>query len=147
MDILRELTDNSIILSALIAWAIAQILKVIIVKIKTKSWDLKRLIGAGGMPSSHTSFVVAMAVSVLKSCGYNSPEFAISLVLALIVMYDASGVRRAVGENAKVLNQIIDLLGEGESMAAQKKLKELLGHTPIEVLAGAVLGTAVGMLY
>ena len=106
------------------------------------------MIGSGGMPSSHSSLVCALTISVARLNGIQSVEFAISFVLALIVMYDASGVRRAAGKHAEEINKIkeqIDLL-DGEKDSFEPKLKELLGHTPLEVLGGALLGIAIALL-
>lgn len=137
---------GSVILTALIAWFIAQTLKVIFVCIKHKKIDFRRFIGSGGMPSSHSSTVTALCVSVGLTEGFHSAVFAVSFILALVVMYDAAGVRRAAGQQAKILNKIVEEWGKADYRDTEKKLKELLGHTPVEVFAGALLGIAVALL-
>ena len=129
--------------TCIIAWFAAQLIKVITTLIKDKKLDFSRLVGAGGMPSSHSSFVTSLAAGVGFEKGFAGTEFAISAVLALIVMYDAAGVRRAAGQQAKILNKLVEEWGKADFTATDKRLKELLGHTPKEVFAGAVLGIAV----
>lgn len=134
--------NNPIIAACVIGWFIAQLIKVLLVLLKSKKFDVTRFIGSGGMPSSHSSFVVALAVSVGKYQGVASPFFALAFVLAVVVMYDAAGVRRAASQQAKIINRLV---AQQETLDV-KKLKELLGHTPLEVLCGAVLGAAVGFV-
>jgi len=129
----------------MLAWVTAQVLKLIIVLITQKRLDFYRLVGAGGMPSAHSALVVALASSVCRFCGYASPEFALSACLALIVMYDASSVRRAAGEQAKILNYMMDHWNKTSPELFTKELKELLGHTPVEVFAGGLLGLIFGI--
>lgn len=139
-----NLMNNYVLWVAVIAWLSAQLLKVLFYGIKHRTFSLERLMGAGGMPSSHTSTVTSLAVAIARVYGLGSPLFALSLVLAGIVMYDASGVRRAAGEQAKVLNRLLfEQHGPDET---QKMLKELLGHTPLEVFGGAVLGVALALI-
>ena len=102
----------------------------------------KSFVGSGGMPSSHSAFVVSMATSIGQVYGYNSSMSALSTVFALVVMYDAAGVRRAAGRQAAVLNEIIDML-QAKKGVSEKKLKELIGHTPVEVIVGALLGIII----
>ena len=137
---------DSVLVTAVIAWFLAQVLKVIFVLIKDKKIDFNRFIGAGGMPSSHSSFVVSLAMGVGLVSGFSSTAFAISVVLALVVMYDAAGVRRAAGQQARILNKIVEEWGKEDFKNTEKKLKELLGHTPVEVFAGAVLGILIALL-
>ncbi len=138
---------NPIFETAAAAWLLAQVLKVISELILRRRLDFSRLVGAGGMPSSHAAFVSALGTSVGQVRGWDSAEFAISLVFALIIMYDAAGVRRAAGRQAHILNQIVADLQRGGKLAEEgEKLKELLGHTPVEVLAGAALGTIFSFL-
>lgn len=117
----------------------AQALKVLIEYAYTKKVDRALLFGTGGMPSSHSAFVVAMASSIGTVEGLHSSIFAVSLVFALIVMYDAAGVRRAAGKHAQVINDMVERL-ENIGITPDEKLKELLGHSPIEVMAGALWG-------
>ncbi len=137
---------DSVIFTALLAWFIAQSLKVIFVFLKHKKLDFRRFIGSGGMPSSHSSTVMALSTAVGLTDGFLSTIYAVSLVLALIVMYDAAGVRRAAGQQAKILNKIVEEWGKASFSDTEKKLKELLGHTPIEVLAGAALGVVIAVI-
>lgn len=141
--------NNQVLGIAFIGWAVAQILKVIICAIKNKKVDLTRIVGSGGMPSSHSSTVTSLATAVGLHCGFDSTQFALSFIFAFIVMYDAAGVRRAVGEQARILNEMIEESLQGKTENLQKKLKELIGHTKKEVVAGAVLGVliAIGLYY
>ena len=145
MDFLEQILSNKVLITCVTAWFIAQLLKIIIVFQKSKKIDITRFVGSGGMPSSHTSFVMSLATAMGKLYGWSSPLFAFSLCLAFIVMYDAAGVRRAAGYQAKVLNMIIDDLAH-HKLLGNERLKELLGHTPKEVLAGAVLGIVIAQL-
>jgi len=131
--------------SAILAWAAAQLIKIIIEFCKTKKINLSLIVGSGGMPSSHTSFVTAISVTIGLTEGFDTSLFAVSAVLGLIVMYDASGVRRAAGKQAEVINMIVENI-ENTGIKLDKKLKELLGHSPIEVAMGAVLGTLVAII-
>lgn len=151
MDLLMteflDLFSNYILIAALASWLLAQLLKVLFYSIKHRTINLERLIGAGGMPSSHTATVVALTVAVGRLEGLASPLFAIAFILACVVMYDATGVRRAAGEQAKVLNKLVfEHSEDDEPMDAQKALKEFLGHTPLEVFGGAILGIIVAFL-
>lgn len=138
--------ENRVLLAALLAGFIAQILKVIVNYLVKGKIDFRLFVTSGGMPSSHTALVVALATGVCRELGWNSIEFAIAVVFALIVMYDAAGVRRAVGKQAEVLNIIMaDVVHRGKFR--EERLKELLGHTPKEVFAGGVLGLIVACFY
>ncbi len=145
MNFFSQLFNNRIIWISLLAWFIAQFLKVILTIISVKKLDLTRFIGSGGMPSSHTALVVSLATSIGLQEGFNSPIFALSLVVALVVMYDAAGVRRAAGKQAAVLNEIVAELQSLHTIR-EEKLIELLGHTPVEVIAGAALGIIISSL-
>ena len=127
-----------------IAWAIAQVIKVITDSVPKRKLDLNRLATSGGMPSSHTALVVALTMVLGMKLGVNSPAFAISAIFSSVVMYDATGVRRAAGRQARVLNRIVDDLFHQEGIK-EERLRELLGHTPIEVIAGAALGVLVSV--
>ncbi|MBP3362031.1 MAG: divergent PAP2 family protein [Clostridia bacterium] len=146
MRYLYEFGQNQILWTAVLSWFIAQVLKVVLVYIEKRKIDIRRMIGSGGMPSSHSSFSVALAASVGFVDGFSSPGFAICFCFALVVMYDAAGVRRSAGQQAKILNKIIEEWEEGNFENTERKLKELLGHTPIEVVAGAVLGIIVSII-
>lgn len=145
MEFFKQIASNKVLITCVTAWFIAQLLKIILTFYKTKKIDITRFIGSGGMPSSHSSFVMALATSIGKIFGWASAEFAMSICFAFIVMYDAAGVRRAAGYQAKVLNMIIDDLTHHKPLG-NKRLKELLGHTPKEVFAGAILGIIIAQL-
>lgn len=141
-----EILKGSILLTAVISWFTAQLIKVILVLITSKKIDFRRFIGAGGMPSSHASFVVSLATAIGITEGFESSMFAMAVVLALVVMYDAAGVRRAAGQMAIKLNQLVEEWETDNEKLRGKQLKELLGHTPVEVFAGALLGMAIGII-
>lgn len=148
MVLLKILTSNYILNVTATAWFTAQLLKTIINYALTKELKAERMVGAGGMPSAHSAFVCSLLMATAKQCGYSSPEFAIAFALAVIVMYDAMGVRRAAGEQAKAINKIMQgMQKNGENKVDEKRLKELLGHTPLEVLGGVLVGIAVSMLF
>jgi len=137
---------HSTLATAIIAWFLAQLIKVILVLLTHKKLDFGRFVGSGGMPSSHSAIVCALSTAILFTEGYKSAQFAISVVFALVVMYDAAGVRRAAGQQAKILNRIVEDWGKATYSDTEKKLKELLGHTPKEVFVGAILGVLVGIV-
>ncbi|MCL2188721.1 MAG: divergent PAP2 family protein [Defluviitaleaceae bacterium] len=142
-----DFATNRHLLTALFALFLAQILKVLFDYWYTRSWKKALAISPGGMPSSHSALTVALMASIGIHEGFGTTLFAISAVLALVVMYDAAGVRRAAGEQAKAINIIFERL-EDRGLKLDKKLKELLGHRPIEVIAGALLGMGVaGAVY
>lgn len=145
MSFFNEILSNRILWISLLAWLTAQVLKVVFTIIFMKKLDLTRLVGSGGMPSSHSALVVSLATCIGKQEGFHSPIFSLSVAVALVVMYDAAGVRRAAGKQARVLNEIISALQEHRAIT-EEKLKELLGHTPIEVIAGALLGIIIASL-
>ena len=147
------LACNYILYVPLLSWLAAQICKTIIDLILSGKLDLERMFGAGGMPSAHSALVCSLTVAIARTVGVSSPEFALAFLVACVVMYDAMGVRRSAGEQAKVLNKIIftweksqDAPDEDEDDMFKKDLKESLGHTPLEVLGGALLGILVAML-
>lgn len=145
MDFISGVINNKAITVPVLSWLIAQILKVAFVFIKDKKFDFTRFVGSGGMPSSHSAFIVALAVTLGRLHGWNSSYFAIALAISLIVMYDAAGVRRAAGKQAKVLNKMI--YSFNDLIEFEGRLKELIGHSPIEVFAGALLGIIVALLF
>ncbi|MBE3126754.1 MAG: divergent PAP2 family protein, partial [Candidatus Atribacteria bacterium] len=130
---------NKIIIIAFITWVVNQILKLIIFYITEKKWDMRRFVGAGGMPSTHSALSICVATTIGLKEGWDSPLFALAIVIAFIIMADAAGVRRETGEQAKVLNKIILEFFE-ERKIRDKNLKELVGHTPFEVIVGAFIG-------
>ncbi|MBO4749727.1 MAG: divergent PAP2 family protein [Lachnospiraceae bacterium] len=142
------LFDNAFFLSAATGWLVAQILKTIIHMLFTKKFNAERLIGSGGMPSSHSATVCALTTAACMRCGVDSFEFAISLVLALIVMYDAMGVRRETGIQAKLINEMLQAFEEmgNSDLPTDEKLKEFVGHTPLQVIAGGILGILIALI-
>ena len=130
---------NKIIIIALITWTLNQSLKLIIFYITEKKWDIRRFVGAGGMPSTHSALSICVATTIGIKEGWESPLFALAIVIAFIIMADAAGVRRETGEQAKVLNKII-LEFFKEIKLTDKRFKELVGHTPFEVIVGAFIG-------
>ncbi len=146
MNQLEELFSNKALWSAVFAWAIAQLIKIILDYTKSRKVNLSLAMSSGGMPSSHSAFVTAMSTSVGLTDGFNSHLFAIAAVVSLVVMYDAAGVRRAAGKQARAINMLFDNF-ENQGIILDKKLKELLGHSPIEVAAGAILGIVVALVF
>lgn len=148
MIFLEQILANELLISAAAAWFIAQVLKTIIHTILTKDFQIERMYGSGGMPSCHSATVTALATSSFFLYGAGSSEFAISVILAIVVMYDARGVRRETGIQAKVLNDLIALLTDihNELMSMDEKLKEFVGHTPLQVVVGAILGFMIACI-
>lgn len=146
MNVLSQLIHNKYMWVPFFTWLSIQSFKVIWDLIATKKFNFKRILGAGGMPSSHSAIVMAITVLVGKEEGFNSYLFAMSLVFSCIVMYDAAGVRRAAGKQARMLNRIIETPGLTGGQV-QEKLVEVLGHTPLQVLVGATIGIIVGSLF
>lgn len=142
----KELLANSVLWTAVIGWATAQALKVILTLIIYKKLDFTRLTGSGGMPSSHSAFVVSLTMAIGFTSGFNSAAFAICAVMSFVVMYDAAGVRRSAGQQAAILNKLVETWGKEDKSLTEKKLKELLGHTPVEVIAGAILGIIIAII-
>ena len=123
----------------------AQLLKTIFTFIATKKLNLERMVGAGGMPSAHSALVCSLTVAIARTVGVSSPEFALAFLVARVVMYDAMGVRRETGDQGKVINDILRIFEDmGKPISPEKKFKELVGHTPLQVVCGAALGIAVG---
>lgn len=140
------LINNRLVVCALVGWCTAQILKTIINVLVTKEFHAERLVGSGGMPSSHSATVCALTTAAAMVYGLGSAEFAISFILAVVVMYDAMGVRRETGKQAKLLNTMMSTFKHEYKVFSQELLKEYIGHTPLQVLAGAALGVALSIL-
>ena len=136
---------NVVLCLSVAAWAIAQIIKFVIVLITKHKLDWRHILSSGGMPSSHSAFVCACAAAMGYLYGWTSPFFTISAVVAIVVMYDAANVRKAAGEQAKILNYIMDHWGDMKPAIFGKELKDLLAHTPFQVLMGGLLGIVVGL--
>lgn len=150
MNYVYDLFHNFVLMSALVGWASAQIIKTILDFILTKEFSVERLVGSGGMPSCHSATVCALSTAAALQYGMGSFEFAIACVFAIVVMYDARGVRRETGNQAEVLNQIMDFFNNenpGTIKFTQENLKELIGHTPLQVLIGAIFGIAVAFCF
>ncbi|MBW4611714.1 MAG: divergent PAP2 family protein [Desmonostoc vinosum HA7617-LM4] len=143
MQDIGDIFNNQVLLVALVACFIAQGLKLVIELIKNRKLNVRVLVTTGGMPSAHSALVTALAAGVGQTTGWNSPEFAIATIFAIIVMYDAAGVRQAAGKQARILNQLIDELFHDKPEFIQDRLKELLGHTPVQVIAGSILGITI----
>lgn len=145
---MTSIFDNPVFIAAASGWVVAQVLKTLIHMIFAKKFVAERLIGSGGMPSSHSATVCAMTTAACIIYKVDSFEFAVSLILALIVMYDAMGVRREAGIQAKLINEMMDAFAEmgKNDLTPDEKLKEFIGHTPLQVMAGAILGFLIALL-
>ncbi|SCW42638.1 hypothetical protein SAMN02910456_01044 [Ruminococcaceae bacterium YRB3002] len=148
MEYLEQLISNGILWSGLAAWVIAQVLKGLISLIVNKKFSWERLFGDGGMPSGHSATVSAVAMMAGLRAGFGSPVFAVAAILAIVVMHDAMGVRLETGKQAKVINDMQEFLGKmgGKDLSDEEKLKEFVGHTPLQVCMGCLLGLAVGIV-
>ncbi len=144
--IVSFIQDYKYIIVPFCVWFGIQLFKLIYDLVTTKKFNFKRIMQAGGMPSSHSAVVIALTTMVAKSEGINSPLFGISLIFSFIVMYDAAGVRRAAGKQAKLLNKIVETPGLS-GVEVSEKLVEVLGHTPVQVLVGALIGLIVGLAF
>lgn len=145
MEVFNELISNKFLYIPFFVWLGIQSFKVIYDLVKTKKFNFRRIMGAGGMPSSHSATVTVVATMIGKECGFDSPTFALAVTFAFIVMYDAAGVRRAAGKQASLLNKLIETPGL-TGMQVSEKLVEVLGHTPLQVLVGAAIGILVGII-
>ena len=147
MDYLGDLVNNRIFMASVSGWLVAQILKTIIHMWFNRKFVAERLVGSGGMPSSHSATVCALAAAAGMEYGGGSFQFAMAAVFAIVVMYDAIGVRRETGIQARVLNEMMELFTKmGKEMSVEDKLKEFVGHTPLQVLMGALLGILIAVL-
>jgi len=137
---------NPVLIGGLSAWALAQVLKLPIEYFRSHHWDWSLLLRAGGMPSSHSALVTASAHGIGLFVGFDSALFALSVALALIVIYDATGIRRQAGKHATIINAMVQDILEGHALLSQEKLREVLGHSPIEALVGFLLGLGTAQL-
>ena len=146
--VLYEIITNKVLVISVCAWAMAQLLKVFIGLVREKRFDLHYFVASGGMPSSHTALVCALATAVAMTQGLNSVAFAIAIILAIVVMYDAAGVRQSVSKQSVVLNRIVKEFSvkrpKGEM---ERDLREFIGHTPFQVIMGAILGILIAWLW
>ena len=145
MNCLIEIIQNKYIYIPFLLWFFIQTYKVIFELVTTKKFNFKRIIGAGGMPSSHSAVVTSLATLIGKYEGVNTPIFAIAFIVAGVVMYDACGVRRAAGKQASLLNKIIETPGL-TGVQVSERLVEVLGHTPVQVFVGALIGILAGVI-
>ena len=136
---------NQTLIASLTAWSLAQILKLPIEFMQTRKWNWALLLRAGGMPSSHSALVTAVAHSIGLTSGFDTPTFALAVALAMVVIYDATGIRRQAGRHAEIINAMVEDLVEGHPLR-QEQLREVLGHSPMEALVGVVLGLAVSQI-
>ena len=134
------------ILVPLLVWFFIQLFKLIYDLITTRKFNFKRILGAGGMPSSHSAVVTSLTTMIGANYGIDSPIFGLSLIFAFVVMYDAAGIRRAAGKQAKLLNKIVNTPGLS-GVEVTEKLQEVLGHTPTQVFVGAIIGVIVGLIF
>lgn len=136
---------NSILISALAAWSLAQIIKVPLEYLQTRTWNWALLLRAGGMPSSHSALVAAVTHGIGLFTGFDSPLYALSFVVAMVVIYDATGIRRQAGKHAEIINTMIRDLASGHPLK-EEQLREVLGHTPLEAIGGTILGLVIAQL-
>ena len=141
-----NITDFKYLYVPILMWIGIQTFKVIYDLVKTKKFNFKRILGAGGMPSSHSAVVTSLATLVGKNEGITSPIFAVAIIFAFVVMYDAAGVRRAAGKQAKLLNKLVETPGLS-GVQVGEKLVEVLGHTPTQVIVGAIIGVIAGLIF
>ena len=148
MTFFTDLLNNKIFMVAAFSWFAAQVIKTIIHLILSRKFVPERLVGSGGMPSSHSATVCALATSTCIEFGAGSFEFAIAVILAIVVMHDARGVRRETGIQAQILNDMLKLFEDmgRKELSAHEKLKEFVGHTPLQVIIGAILGIFIAIL-
>lgn len=147
MNWIDQLLQNQLVINGFFAWITCQVLKTIINAVVTKKFDLLRLMGDGGMPSSHSATVMAVATTSAIIYGLGSFQFGITMMFAFIVMHDAMGVRFETGKQSKLLNQMIEFFeAMGKDLPSEEKLKEFVGHTPMQVLVGATLGTVMALI-
>ena len=148
MVYINQLLSNKILIGGLLGWATAQVLKALIYLIVNKKLSLERLLGDGGMPSGHSATVSSVALSAGLEYGFDSGIFALAMIMAIIVMHDAMGVRLETGKQAKVINEMMEFIEKfgGKDLTPEEKLKEFVGHTPNQVAAGMVLGVVVALV-
>ncbi len=151
MEFFLNIFSNHILIAATVSWFICQLLKFILTAIVDKEWRLERLVGDGGMPSGHSATVTSMAVMTGYLYGLDSPLFAIAALFAIVVMHDASGVRREAGKQAVNILQLFDaineMLNEEDKLVQQEKLKVFVGHSPVQVFFGAITGILTSVVY
>ena len=146
MEILKDFFRNQVLWTCVLSWFVAQALKILFTLFMERRLDLMRIVGLGGMPSSHSAVVCALATATGRVLGFDSVEFAICAMFAMVVMTDAAGVRRAAGKQARQINRIVeDMIQSGHGLTYET-MKELLGHSPFEVAVGAALGVLIAWI-
>ena len=145
MNTFTDFIQNKYIYIPILLWFGIQLFKLLYDLVTTKKFNFKRILGAGGMPSSHSAVVTSLATLIGKNIGVGTPMFAMALIFAFVVMYDAAGVRRAAGKQARLLNKIVETPGLS-GLEVSERLVEVLGHTPVQVFVGALLGVIVGII-
>ena len=144
-ELLSQIYQNKILMTTISAWLIAQALKVVLGLIRQRKLDFRLFIGTGGMPSSHVSGAACLSTACGMEYGFDSAFFALAAAFAIVVMFDAQGVRRATGRQARILNKITeDIYWQGK--VQERRLRELIGHTPVEVIAGTILGILIALI-
>lgn len=143
-EVFEIISGNLILNLAVLAWAVAQLIKIFVTRVVDGYWNWEHILSSGGMPSSHSAAVCACAASTGYLYGLSSPIFAVATVMSVVVMYDAANVRRETGKQAVILNYMMEHWTEGKPVEFDKALKELVGHTPVQVLMGALLGIGIG---
>lgn len=139
--------SNQVLISSCMGWITAEVIKFLLCGVINHQWDISRLWGDGGMPSAHSATVTALAISAGLNCGFDSPVFAVALIMAIVVMHDATGVRWETGKQAKIINEMIEWFnGLGNKVTLDDQLKELVGHTPLQVVCGAIVGGCVALI-
>lgn len=146
MNTFTDFIQNKYIYIPILLWFGIQLFKLLYDLVTTKKFNFKRILGAGGMPSSHSAVVTSLATLIGKNIGVGTPMFAMALIFAFVVMYDAAGVRRAAGKQARLLNKIVEAPGLS-GLEVSERLVEVLGHTPLQVVVGAVIGVVAGLLF
>ena len=146
MNTFTDFIKNKYIYIPILLWFGIQLFKLLYDLVTTKKFNFKRILGAGGMPSSHSAVDTSLATLIGKNIGVGTPMFAMALIFAFVVMYDAAGVRRAAGKQARLLNKIVETPGLS-GLEVSERLVEVLGHTPLQVVVGAVIGVVAGLLF
>lgn len=146
MNTFTDFIQNKYIYIPILLWFGIQLFKLLYDLVTTKKFNFKRILGAGGMPSSHSAVVTSLATLIGKNIGVGTPMFAMALIFAFVVMYDAAGVRRASGKQARLLNKIVETPGLS-GLEVSERLVEVLGHTPLQVVVGAVIGVVAGLIF
>ena len=146
MRVINDILNNLPLVAAFVAWFVAQIIKIFLDLLQNKKFNFSLLVSSGGMPSSHTSSVCALTTAIGIQNGISSQIFAIAFVFSVVVMYDAMGVRRETGKHSEILNNLINDILDYKPEYFQKNLKELVGHTPFQVLCGVILGVITSVI-